>query len=311
MRILFAVFLCTLSSRLVAADLVGHWALKASGVTIMRFDIDESPTGWSAIWWQPEHFSTDGYAFTRLGGTVIQRSSASFEKLEDGLKFVFNDPDPGDLPDVFRITQLDQDNATVVWAGMPFEPFELLREPAGMTIGPFDPAQTYVRVIDRRTNKEMTALYDADQAARQTMPADWTKIALQDSKRRARTQELLDSGQLQSGEDFRHAAFIFQHGDQGRDYLKAHLLAIIAIARGSPAATWIAAASLDRYLISIGQPQVLGTQSRLSADGKMTKDPIDDRLISDALRTSLGVPSLAEQGLSRKSVATPGNNSEP
>ena len=109
------------------------------------------------------------------------------------------------------------------------------------------------------SNSEMAAIFKADQADRSTHPIDWKVVKPADEKRRARTEQLLDTGMLRSGDDLYDAAFIFQHGDAPNDFLKAHLLATMAIAKGQPDAPWIAAATLDRYLQEIGKPQVLGT----------------------------------------------------
>ena len=113
---------------------------------------------------------------------------------------------------------------------------------------------------------------------------------------------MLDSGKLRSGDDFYHAAFMFQHGEQPDDYMMAHTLATIANGRGSRDATWIAAATLDRYLQNIGQRQIYGTQYRSTADGGLTQDACDKTLMSDALRAAMGVPPLAEQEQQRKKM---------
>ena len=105
---------------------------------------------------------------------------------------------------------------------------------------------------------------------------------------------------LQSGDDYLHAAFVFQHGAKPDDYLKAHLLAMVAVARGQPAALWIGSATLDRYLQSIGQPQVLGTQFKVSQDGKASQDPYARDLLSDSLRQALRVPTPADQEEQRR-----------
>jgi hypothetical protein len=81
-----------------------------------------------------------------------------------------------------------------------------------------------------------------------------------DIVRRQRASQLLNQGVLQTGEDFYDAAFIFQHGNKAEDYLLAHVLAMLAVSKGDPHGRWIAAATLDRYLQAIGQPQVFGTQ---------------------------------------------------
>jgi hypothetical protein len=55
--------------------------------------------------------------------------------------------------------------------------------------------------------------------------------------------------------------FVFQHGSQPDDYLLAHVLAMTARAVEPPCGIWIGAATLDRYLHSIGKAQVFGTTS--------------------------------------------------
>jgi hypothetical protein len=150
------------------------------------------------------------------------------------------------------------------------------------------------------SNPEMAAIFKADQADRSTNPIDWKVVGAADEKRRARTEQLLDAGSLKTGQDFYDAAFVFQHGHTANDYLKAHLLAMVAIARDQPDAPWIAAATLDRYLNAIGKPQVLGTQFTRVDGGKFTQEPYDRTLASDAMRKALQVPSLAEQKAERR-----------
>ena len=152
------------------------------------------------------------------------------------------------------------------------------------------------------TNAEMTAIFEADQRARSGEMVDGNLVGRQDEARRKRAQALMDSGAFNSGDDFYHAAFVFQHGRMPDDYLKAHLLATIAVARGKAEATWIAAATLDRYLQAIGRPQILGTQFYTGPDGRTTQEPFDRSLASDALRASLGVPPLTQQEERRKSI---------
>lgn len=163
------------------------------------------------------------------------------------------------------------------------------------------PSAASDRSVEKASNSEMTAIFNADQKARQDSNIDWASVGPQDEERRKRTQALLDAGALKSADDFSHAAFIFQHGGSSDDYLKAHLLATVAVARGNADATWIAAATLDRYLQHIGKPQILGTQFRTGPDGRTTQEPFDRSLASDALRDALGVPALAAQEEKRKS----------
>ena len=129
---------------------------------------------------------------------------------------------------------------------------------------------------------------------------DWPVVSPRDQARRAQTKALLDAGKLHSGADFYHAAFIFQHGDSPADFLLGHTLAVVAAARGRADATWIAAATLDRYLQSIGQNQIYGTQFLTPKGKPVTQEPYDRSLVSDALRSALGVPPVSAQEKERQ-----------
>jgi hypothetical protein len=142
----------------------------------------------------------------------------------------------------------------------------------------------------------LKALFDADQTARSGGPdIDWTLVMEQDRERRLQTRALLDQGAVRSGDDFYHAAFIFQHGETSDDYLLAHALAVTAVAKGRPDASWIAAATLDRYLQNIGQPQIYGTQFQIPDEGPVTQGDYNRELVPDVARTAAGVPDLARQ----------------
>ena len=146
-------------------------------------------------------------------------------------------------------------------------------------------------------NARLTAMFDADQAARQPGVAiDWAKLSLEDEKHRAGVAAMLKAGSVRTGLDYWHAAFIFQHGDGPRDYLLAHTLAVTSVAQGYAKAGWIAAATLDRYLGTIGQPQIYGTQYLSKPGNETTQEPYDRTLLTDQQRQAVKVPTLAEQG---------------
>jgi len=158
------------------------------------------------------------------------------------------------------------------------------------------------------SDPEMKRIYDADQADRSNdiTKIDWAAVGPRDAERRRQTLGLLAKGRLHTGTDFVEAAFVFQHGS-GDDFLLAHTLAVIATKKGDPGGPWIAAATLDRYLQTIGQKQIYGTQMTTRGNG-WTRDPYDSELISDALRRDLGVPDLAGQAgqlEQRKALGTP------
>ena len=153
-------------------------------------------------------------------------------------------------------------------------------------------------------NEEMAAMFAADQAPRGDTAAavNWAVVAAEDDARLARTRALLDAGALRTGNDFYRAAFIFQHGSTSADYMLAHTVAVIAAARGRSDAAWIAAASMDRYLQSVGHAQIYGTQFRTPDRQNTTQEPYDRTLVPDALREALGVPTLAQQEVRRREL---------
>jgi hypothetical protein len=128
-------------------------------------------------------------------------------------------------------------------------------------------------------------------------------------KRRAETRKLLAEGRIVSGEDFSDASLIFQHGQTPEDFLFAHILAVESLIHGG-SDKWMAAATLDRYLQSVNQHQVFGTQYTgiKSAENtpkplvdphvlniQRTLEPYDPRLLSDSVREDFCVPNVAQQ----------------
>ena len=161
-------------------------------------------------------------------------------------------------------------------------------------------------------NREMAAMFAADQEARRSFSSDvdWAEIERADAERRVRTRELLEAGALKTGPDFYAAAFIFQHGDRPEDYLLAHALAVRALGLGMEQAEWIAAATLDRYLQSIGQPQIYGTQYQSGSDQEWTRGKFDRDLLTDQLRRGAGVQRLEDQDTRLEELNTPDDSQE-
>lgn len=125
---------------------------------------------------------------------------------------------------------------------------------------------------------------------------EWNQIAKNDRAREAETLRLLQSGALKSGKDFGYAALVFQHSADANGILLAHVLSIVAVSRGDKNGLWLAAASLDRYLIDMKQPQVFGTQFlEGTATQPPTMDPYNRAALTDAERALLNVPSLKQQ----------------
>lgn len=149
---------------------------------------------------------------------------------------------------------------------------------------------------EARDNAELSQMFKADQSEREGANVDWTALYYHDSDRRARLHAILNRGAVQTATDYFHAAMIYQHGQNPDDYLLAHLLAVAAISKGGKDARWLAAATMDRYLRSIWQPQVYGTQFGRSSDQEpWSHQPMNETLVSDSIRAVQCVEALSKQ----------------
>lgn len=298
---LAVALLLAVAAPAVAADPSGRWLLNAGDTPLMLFEVARTSRGWTGAWQRPAHFESDGDSFSRVTGPAVLRTAHSAREVPGGIELTFNNPKPDEPTDVFVIRGRDAATADLSYVAFGEEPATLKRAVAGRALGGWDATRTYVRSNAWPTDPEMTAIFDADQAARENPTTiDWTVLRAEDATRRALTQTLLDAGRLRSADDFYHAAYVFQHGDAPDDYLKAHALATVAASRGKPKAAWIAAATLDRYLQTIGQPQIYGTQFQERPDKSWTQEPYRRDVVSNALRKATGVPGLLEQEKQRK-----------
>jgi hypothetical protein len=145
-------------------------------------------------------------------------------------------------------------------------------------------------------NPELARLYHDDQSDRLTpggKAIDWAVVGPRDKARQERVKALYESGQLNTGDDYYHAAMVLQHGEVPEDFLLCHELCIAAIIEGNKEARWLAAASEDRFLMNIDRPQRFGTQFRSVGNAPMTLYKTDGG-VTDALRKPYGVPTLAK-----------------
>src|SRR5262245_6991109 len=143
-------------------------------------------------------------------------------------------------------------------------------------------------------NEELARLSHEDQDDRRAADIDWSVVEPRDRKREARVLELYKTNQLQTGADHYHAAMLLQHGRAPEDYLLAHELCVVAVGKGDERAKWLAAASEDRFLMTIGRAQRFGTQFRSEGtDGPMRLYKTEPG-VTDELRKALGVPALKE-----------------
>jgi hypothetical protein len=152
-------------------------------------------------------------------------------------------------------------------------------------------------------NQDLRDLFVADQSERRgdigPDSPDYGPMRERDAQRRQRVHELLAQGEVSAPNDYFHAALIFQHGEILSDIWQAHELAQTAADLGASASMgpkdtrWLAAATLDRWLMYQGQPQKYGTQ--FVPDGKRWRLWDVDPDTTDAERTAHHVPTLQEQ----------------
>jgi len=247
----------------------------------------------------PKHMSTDGLTFSGVSRESSTEPAATSAPQGQTIRIKSRAQDKSDEDHEFDFTLTTVGEARVKIAEAPFEPWPFTRY--GGTDAPrvwngWDARRSYaLQPPYVEPNQEMAAIYKADQELRQSQQSFDTntkQVEKDDAVRRDQVRALIDKGQLRAGEDFRLAAMVFQHGGEPRDFLFAHALALIALRKGDFGASWIAAASLDRYLRSIDRQQVFGLQFK---PGGADRQPFDDTLVSDALRLQLGIPTLAEQ----------------
>lgn len=155
-------------------------------------------------------------------------------------------------------------------------------------------------------NPQLRRLFDEDQRDRepfeQGKSMDWDGLAARDAARRSRVEELYAAGGFETGEDFYHAAMILQHGNKPEDFLLCHEFCVAAVFLDdsksrkiwSDKAKWLAAASEDRFLLSVSRGQRFGTQFSCPDIGHAPwrLDKMDEG-VRDNLRNAYAVPPLA------------------
>lgn len=273
--------------------------MKVHGHPFMILTLEPEGAQYSGTLVHPRQMNTDGRNFSAISADTISERVTTEAPKAQTVRITASDPaNPKDVK-VFDLTLTGPDEAQLKIAGGPISAWPVTRydgSGAPRVWTGWDARRSYPledEFVDQ--SAEMAEIYKADQAVRQSMEsfrANAKQIAKEDAARRARVRQLLAKDELKAAEDFRLAAMVFQHGSEPRDYLFAHTLSLVALVKGDRSAAWIASATLDRYLNSIGQPQIFGSQ--FGFDGK-PQGAVDGDLVSDALRRQLGVPALADQ----------------
>jgi hypothetical protein len=113
-------------------------------------------------------------------------------------------------------------------------------------------------------SRELTYIYNTDQGDRFTLR--WLRPE-RDAVRLSRVLELHKQGLITNPVDQLNATMVLQHGNDSTHYRLAHELAKAALdgwvatpGRSKEEAEWLMKATYDRWMLSIGKPQVYGTQ---------------------------------------------------
>lgn len=139
-------------------------------------------------------------------------------------------------------------------------------------------------------------LFEEDQRARADHPVygtdEYWSMRAADARRRAEARRLIEPEEELSAEELYCAAMLFQHSDTLDDIHVAHRLARRSAECGYRPARWLAAASLDRWLMYQGLPQKYGTN--IVPDGRRQRVWDVDPRTGDDERAMWDVPALAE-----------------
>lgn len=149
-------------------------------------------------------------------------------------------------------------------------------------------------------NLRLEELHAADQKDRERVYGSASEVSglkERDHARRREVVELMGRGEVNTVNDLYRAAVIFLHGAEPKEFLTAHRLATMAAINGHKPSRWLSAASLDRFLMSIGLPQVYGTQfEQGEEDGRyQLRLPIDDSTVLHFEKRFFGVPPVIER----------------
>ncbi|WP_419804686.1 hypothetical protein [Terriglobus sp.] len=255
----------------------------------------------------PTHLTTrDGITFFEVYGPTKVQQILTCTEAAGALTLTVRDEEEANGTTTYSFHTRDANHAELEIRGAPLPPLQLVRAGADATVATdWEGGRKYTPEDDASSNPQMKQIFDEDQKVRQAWPnIDWNIVDKSDAERRTAVRKLLQDGALHSGEDFYEAAHVFQHGSGPDDNLLAHTLSMVAVRKGYDAAIWIAAATLDRYLQSIKQPQIYGTQFFTPGTQPATQEPYHRDLISDALRRQLDVPNLAAQDVQRQKYDT-------
>ncbi|MDR5589925.1 hypothetical protein [Christiangramia sp. SM2212] len=122
-------------------------------------------------------------------------------------------------------------------------------------------------------SRNLEYAYNTDQNDRKEIKSFidyFSKLEERDSIRLRQIKNYYHQGKISNPKDKFHAAFIFHHSDNSKDYKIASELAEEAAnsdkLKNEYTVQWLKKASYDRYMVSIGKPEKYGTQNNFSID---------------------------------------------
>lgn len=308
-----SLFLVTAAN---AVDWSGHWVARSGSTAMFDIHVVGTTTPTSAVWIRPDSFTvTSTGEAIKVSGPLLRLGASRIVESPGAVSLTFRKPGAGS-DTTFILRRREGLPVSLEFANplaeAQFEPVDLQRSSNEPHWSKWVASTIYRFDRSRPSNAEMKAMFDADQGERETLfqrklpdgsldPKLDMALTKAEAVRLARTRQLLDQGDLNSGADFYYASFIFQHGGKPEDFLLAHVLATAAMARGYDA-SWIASATLDRYLQTIGKPQVFGTQYQKPQGSGWTQTPYDSDLLPNSLRKVMGAPNKASQASKLKDM---------
>ena len=222
------------------AGFTGTWVVNVNGRPFMVLALDPEGRGYGGTLEQPNQWTVtgDGRLFSGIGREAATGRVTATAPGKASLRITANAPRSGDKQELeFSLTSRDEGRLKL--ADAPFDPWPVIRYAGSGTARVWtgwESKRSYA--LDEpyvKPNAEMAAIYQADQAPRQSLKSYYATAAQvdkDDAARREQVRVLIDKGQLRAAEDFRLAAMVFQHGSEPRDYLFAHTLALVALEKG-------------------------------------------------------------------------------
>lgn len=142
---------------------------------------------------------------------------------------------------------------------------------AGVLIGLFRPLEPAI-VTTSNVSDQLAYAYKTDQADRMTVKAYVglfkDSMATRDSIRLEQVNQLYKNNQISEPLDKFYAAFVFHHSKKSAFYEIAQQLAGEAAdvheLKNDYVVQWLAKATYDRWMVSLGKPQKYGTQEKFS-----------------------------------------------